>query len=107
MRDVVGLFVFLILGPLMGLMALGALSLFAYSRWTNKRVTYKNLFTALWPAFMVAIGFPVVFSLTTGIFVGPLLGGGFVVVLFLLTSFVTVGAYLYFAVKGITGVRPR
>lgn len=107
MKDLVGLFVFLILGPLMGLMALGALSLFAYSRWTSKRATYKNLLTALWPAFLVAIGFPVVFSLTAGIFLGPLLGGGFIVVLFLLTAFVTSVVYLYCAVKGITGLKPR
>ena len=107
MRDFVGLFVFLILGPMMGLMALGALSLFAYSRWTSKRVAYKNLLTALWPALMVAIGFPVVFSVTAGMFLGPLLGLGFGVVLVLLTAFVTSVVYLYCAIKGITGLKPR
>jgi len=107
MRDFVGLFLFLILGPLIGLIALGALSLFAYSRLTSKHVTYKNLLTALWPAFMVAVGFPIACSLTVGIFLGPFLGGGFVLVLISLTAIVTLGSYVFFAIKGITGVRPR
>lgn len=107
MLDIVALFLVLVVCPLIVFFGLGAISLFAYSRWTRRGVDYKNLFRALWPALMVSIGFPIVVSLTVGIVLGPLIGYGFVVVLLVLTTAVTFGSYVYFAVKGITGFKPK
>ncbi len=100
MTDLLGVYILVVIVPLLLLAAISAVCVFAFSALTGKRSNYLNLLKAIGPSLLVAIFFPVAFSLTVGWLLGPVLGPGYAIVMLQLTAFVTLACYVYFAKNG-------
>lgn len=100
MTDIIVLFVFAVVAPLVLLAVLTWVFMFIRARWTGARPNYRRVLTALGVALLTGLLFPVVFGFTIGVLFGGALGYGFLAVVLMATMVVTLFCFVYVARRG-------
>jgi len=100
MKDILVAFLLVVLAPVCVITMVAGSCMFVYSIWSGKQANYAKLLKALAASTLVAIFFPIAFSLSVGWMLGPILGFGYAIVLLVFSAAAAIFSFIYFWHRG-------